>query len=79
MKSFLADVDFMSGLTFDEQLNSLEKEYFETLIHKQKLLETLCNDYIDLISLREDADRFAASRDSTLVMLRDLSSIHYSS
>lgn len=43
--------DYFIGITFDEQLNEAEKNYFNILQEKCNFLVLLFNDYINLTAL----------------------------
>ena len=45
--------DYFIGITFDEQLNEAEKNYFTILQEKANFLVLLFNDYINLTALSQ--------------------------
>jgi hypothetical protein len=56
--------DYFIGITFDEQLNEAEKNYFNILQEKSNFLILLFNDHIDLTALRQQGNIVNRLRDS---------------
>jgi len=57
-------MDYFIGITFDEQLNEAEKNYFTILQEKANFLVLLFNDYINLVALSQQGNHVNRLRDS---------------
>ncbi|KAL4472882.1 hypothetical protein ABPG72_020616 [Tetrahymena utriculariae] len=71
--------DYLCGIKFDEELNSLEQLYQKCLVQKENILKMLSNDFINLKDFKQKAIEYYTHRQLLQNTLRSLSKIHYNS
>ncbi|KAL4475172.1 hypothetical protein ABPG74_001868 [Tetrahymena malaccensis] len=75
----IENVNYFIGILFDEELNRVEKMYYESLVMKIKVINILSEDHIDLIEFKKNAIKLKLKTEQLQKDLQNLGNIHYNS
>ncbi|EAR93727.2 PAS domain S-box protein, putative (macronuclear) [Tetrahymena thermophila SB210] len=75
----IENVNYFIGILFDEELNRVERMYYESLAMKIKVIKILSEDHIDLIEFKKNAIKLKQKTEQLQKDLQNLGNIHYNS
>ncbi|KAL4512015.1 hypothetical protein ABPG72_005017 [Tetrahymena utriculariae] len=75
----IENVNYFIGILFDEELNRVERMYYESLVMKIKVINILSEDHIDLIEFKKNASKLKSMTEKLQKDLQNLGNIYYNS